>query len=111
MENSIERHSRANRAGLMIPVSRIHRYLRNGKLANRIGSGAPVYLAAILEYLLAEIIDTAAVVTLQNNKRRITSRFLNLAIRNDNEMDKLLSQVHICKGGVLPNINQMLLPK
>lgn len=107
-----QRQSRANRAGLMLPVSRIHSYLRNGQFSNyRIGSGAPVYLAAVLEYLLAEIIDNAADVALKHNKRRITSRFLNLAIRSDNEMSQLLSKVTITNGGVVPNINEMLLPK
>lgn len=112
MNNSMERQSRSSRAGLMLPVSRIHRYLRNGNFStSRIGSGAPVYLAAVLEYLLAEIIDQAADVAGKHNKKRITSRVLNLAIRNDDEMCHLLSKVTISNGGVVPNINKMLLPK
>lgn len=47
--------SRSKRAGLQFPVGRIHRYLRNGKYANRIGVGGPIYLAAVLEYLTAEV--------------------------------------------------------
>ena len=48
--------SRSFRAGLQFPVGRVHRFLRKGHYANRIGSGAPVYLAAVLEYLSAEIL-------------------------------------------------------
>lgn len=113
MENSIKimRESRASRSGLKFPVSRIHRYLRNGKFANRIGGGAPIYLAAVLEYLVAEIIETASNATLQNNKSRITTRFINLAVRKDNDLNELLAKVHILKGGVVPHINSMLLHK
>ncbi len=39
---------------LQFPVGRIARYLKKGKYASRIGAGAPVYLAAVLEYLSAE---------------------------------------------------------
>eukprot|EP01047_Picozoa_sp_COSAG01_P034214 COSAG01_NODE_2560_length_7453_cov_14.661817_2_plen_101_part_00 len=41
--------SRSAKAGLQFPVGRIHRYLKGS--APRIGAGAPVYLAAVLEYL------------------------------------------------------------
>ncbi|XP_064075663.1 histone H2B-like [Vanessa tameamea] len=46
--------SRSNRAGLQFPVGRIHRLLRKGNYAERVGAGAPVYLAAVMEYLAAE---------------------------------------------------------
>ena len=38
--------SRSSRAGLQFPVGRIHRLLRKGNYAERIGAGAPVYMAA-----------------------------------------------------------------
>jgi histone H2A len=47
--------SRSNRAGLQFPVGRIHRLLRKGNYAERVGAGAPVYLAAVMEYLAAEV--------------------------------------------------------
>uniref|UniRef100_A0A0D3DD18 Histone H2A n=1 Tax=Brassica oleracea var. oleracea TaxID=109376 RepID=A0A0D3DD18_BRAOL len=43
--------SRSSKAGLQFPVGRIARFLKNGKYAF---AGAPVYLAAVLEYLAAE---------------------------------------------------------
>ncbi|KAG0440533.1 hypothetical protein HPB47_016254, partial [Ixodes persulcatus] len=46
--------TRSSRAGLQFPVGRIHRLLRKGNYAERVGAGAPVYLAAVLEYLAAE---------------------------------------------------------
>jgi histone H2A len=52
--------SRSVRAGLQFPVGRIGRYLKLGRYAKRVGSGAPVYLAAVLEYLAAEVGDATA---------------------------------------------------
>ncbi|ORX57263.1 hypothetical protein PIROE2DRAFT_40054 [Piromyces sp. E2] len=103
--------SRSSRAGLQFPVGRVHRLLRKGNYAQRIGAGAPVYLAAVLEYLTAEILELAGNAARDNKKSRIIPRHLQLAIRNDEELNKLLSDVTISQGGVLPNIHSVLLPK
>lgn len=50
--------SRSSKAGLQFPVGRIARFLKAGKYAERVGAGAPVYLAAVLEYLAAEVIPS-----------------------------------------------------
>ena len=102
---------RSFRAGLQFPVGRVHRYLKRGNYAERIGAGAPVYLAAVLEYLSAEILELAGNAARDNKKTRIIPRHLQLAVRNDEELNKLLSGVTIAAGGVLPNIQAVLLPK
>ena len=103
--------SRSTRAGLQFPVGRIHRLLRKGNYAERVGAGAPVYLAAVMEYLAAEVLELAGNAARDNKKTRIIPRHLQLAIRNDEELNKLLSGVTIAQGGVLPNIQAVLLPK
>ncbi|KAI9479017.1 histone H2A [Coemansia sp. RSA 989] len=103
--------SRSSKAGIQFPVGRIHRHLRNGNYAQRIGGGAPVYLAAVLEYLTAEILELAGNAARDNKKTRIIPRHLQLAIRNDEELNKLLGNVTIAQGGVLPNIHATLLPQ
>ncbi|WOO78470.1 Histone H2A [Vanrija pseudolonga] len=102
--------SRSSKAGLQFPVGRIHRLLKRGNYAQRIGSGAPVYLAAVLEYLAAEILELAGNAARDNKKSRIVPRHLQLAVRNDEELNKLLGSVVISQGGVLPNILSELLP-
>ncbi|CEF66521.1 Histone H2A domain and Histone core domain and Histone-fold domain-containing protein [Strongyloides ratti] len=103
--------SRSSRAGLQFPVGRLHRMLRKGNYAERVGAGAPVYLAAVLEYLAAEVLELAGNAARDNKKTRINPRHLQLAIRNDEELNKLLSGVTIAQGGVLPNIPTNLMPK
>jgi histone H2A len=103
--------SDSSKAGLQFPVGRIRRHMRKSRVAPRIGRGAPVYLAAILEYLTAEILELAGNACRDNKRWRITPRHLQLAVRNDEEINKLLAGITIAAGGVLPNIHAVLLPK
>ena len=103
--------SRSAKAGLQFPVGRYKRYLKEGRYAKAIGAGAPVYLAAVMEYLAAEILELAGNAARDNKKHRIVPRHVQLAVRNDEELNKLLGGVTIASGGVLPNIHAVLLPK
>lgn len=103
--------TRSSRAGLQFPVGRIHRHLREGRYSDRVGAGAPVYLAAVLEYLTAEILELAGNAARDNKRSRIIPRHIQLAVRNDEELNRLLGGVTIAQGGVLPNIHSVLLPK
>lgn len=103
--------SRSTRAGITFPVGRIHRLLRKGNYAERVGNGSAVYLAAVLEYLCAEILELAGNACRDNKKQRIAPRHILLAVKNDEELNKLLAGVTISEGGVIPNIQAILLPK
>jgi len=108
-----KRISRSSRAGITFPVGRFQRLLRKGKYAERFSACAPVYLASVLEYLTADILDLASSIAQQDSKKsnRITPRNLQLGIQNDSEMSKLLTGVIISQGGVAPQVHPSLLPK
>ena len=80
-------------------------------MAPRVGAGAPVYIGAVLEYLTAEILELAGNAAKDNKKSRIIPRHIQLAVRNDEELNRLLGHVTIAAGGVLPNIHASLVPK
>jgi len=101
--------TKAARAGLQFPVGRIARFLKQGRHAQRVGAGAPVYLAAVLEYLAAEVLELAGNAAKDNKKTRIIPRHIQLAVRNDEELNRLLKDTTIASGGVLPYINSFLI--
>ncbi|XP_059067701.1 uncharacterized protein LOC131046970 [Cryptomeria japonica] len=69
--------SRSSKAGLQFPVGRIARFLKAGKYAERVGAGAPVYLAVVLEYLAAEVLELAGNAARDNKK--IDKKLQNLS--------------------------------
>ncbi|VAH70369.1 unnamed protein product [Triticum turgidum subsp. durum] len=103
--------TRSMKAGLQFPVGRIGRHLKKGRYADRIGWGAPIYLADVLEYLAAEMLELAGNAAKDNKKTRIMPRHLLIATRNDEELSKLLDGITIAHSGVLPNIHSVLFSK
>jgi len=104
--------TKSTRSGLQFPVGRVLRFMKGGLYANRIGAGAPVYLAAVLEYLTAEVLELAGNAARDNKHVRITPRHVMMAIMNDQELNNLIIQFPkgvIAGGGVLPNIHTVLI--
>ena len=88
----VSRGSCGRRAGLVFPVGtvhdRIHEHIAGSSY--RVGAGAPIYLAAVLEYLAKEFLQVAGNAARQDKSTRISSRHLKLAIRNDEELNKII---------------------
>ncbi|NWW75539.1 H2AL protein, partial [Climacteris rufus] len=108
---SASRRSKSAKAGLQLSVGRVHRLLRSGKYAGRIGSGAAIYLAAVMEYMAAELLELAGNAARENKKTRIMPRHIQLAVRSDEELGKLFACVTIPQGGVVPDTRSQLLLK
>ena len=100
--NKPRQTSRSAKAGLNFPVGRIARMLKTGKYAERVGIGAPVYLASVLEYLVAEILEVSVMVVRQKKKARIVPRFIFLGMKEDEEFKKLFANTIITGAGVKP---------
>lgn len=103
-----EKGNQSFRAGLQFPVGRVKRFLSE-HVKIRVGAGAPVYLSAVLEYLSAEILELSGNAARDNKKARIIPRHVLLALRNDEELNKLTAHCLIRQGGVLPHIHAALI--
>jgi histone H2A len=108
---SMKKRTKTNRAELKFSVGRVDRLLRKNCAGKcRVALAAPIYLAAVLEYITAEVLELAGDLAIKDRKHRITPRHLQLAIRDDNDLSELLGSAVIASGGVLPNIHPILLP-
>ncbi|KAH7978157.1 hypothetical protein HPB49_004694 [Dermacentor silvarum] len=77
-------------------------------------SAASVYMAAVLEYLTAEVLEVAVNAAREHRETSIASRHVQMFVSSDEnyeERSKLLTNVTISECGVLPNFPQELLPK
>ncbi len=102
--------SRMTMAGLVFPIPRVERIMRQLSNADRLGKTASVYMAAVLEYINAEILELAGNAAHDLKKKRISPRHMTLAIMNDIELNNLFCNVTL-GGGVLPNISAKLIGK
>lgn len=101
---------KSTKAGLIFPVGRIRRHMKKIDNGQRIGASSPVFLAAVMETLMAEMLECASKITLANNRTRITTRDIMLAIDKDEELKKLLENCVVENAGVPQYINPSLLP-
>ena len=110
-EKSGARGSQSARAGLQFAVPRVARFMKQGRYADRIGGGAPVYLASALQYICSEVLELAGNECELAKRQRIVPRHIMLGIKNDSELNKLLGKnCDFSESGVVPNIHKSILP-
>ncbi|OLP95698.1 Pyruvate kinase [Symbiodinium microadriaticum] len=98
------------KAGLCFPVAKVRNLLRESGYG-RVSQDASIYLTGVMEYVVAEILELAGNTVKEQKKQRIIPRNIQLAIRNDEELNKYMANVTIKSGGVIPNIHTVLMPQ
>ena len=93
--------SRSSRAGVFFSVGRLATQLRKGHYTKRIGESAPVFLAAVLDYLCGEILTQGNVSRLSKTQiqQRIKPENIFEGIQEDSELKELFNNAIIRKGG------------
>lgn len=99
------------KAGLKFSAGAIGGRLRRGRFTKRVSKQAAVYLAAALEYCTSELLELATKVAQKTKKSTLKPRHIALAVRNDDELNKLLATVTIASGGVVPNVHPAIAKK
>ncbi|NXP45546.1 H2A1 protein, partial [Heliornis fulica] len=106
-----KKKTKSAKAGQQFSMGCVFRLLKRGISADRVSPGAAIYLAAVLEYMSKEILELAGNATWENKKARILLRHIQLAVRNDDQLNKFFSCVTIAQGEELPNVLPELVPK
>lgn len=92
--------SRSVMAGLNFPVTRTSKLMSALSIASRKSDTSSVYMAAVCEFLICEVLLAASKVAIANGRQRITTRHILLAIKNDRGLCELYSNA-IFAGGVV----------
>ena len=102
--------SKSSRAGLVFPVTRIGNFMKYKTGNYRQGAGGPIYMASVIEYLTAELLELSGNAARDNKRKTISSRHIFLAVLNDDELSKLFEEVQI-SNSVVPGLHPSLMPK
>lgn len=89
--SSKKRVTKNSRAGLVFPIAKINKRLVQSGWTERVGRESAIWLSASCQYLLQEIIEAAAQNCQLDGKKRINTRDIILAVRNDEALNRLLS--------------------
>ena len=97
-------HATSAKSGSKYSVGRITTFCKNGRYADRIGAGTPIYVAAVLEYITSEIVILASQEAKAEGKMRIKPRHIMLAIRKDPELNRYFKDGDFSEAGVMPTV-------
>lgn len=104
-----KRVSSSKKAGLVFSVARINKRLKAGRYARRVGLTASVYMASVLEYLAAEVLELAGNCARYFKKQRVFPRCIQLTLLHDKELYQLTRGAIVPQGGVKPFIHPVLM--
>ena len=85
--------------------------MKRDRLNKMIRRDASIHMAGMLDYLIGEIFELSGDIAAQDKKTRINNRHIKLALNGDEELCKIFGSAVILQGGVVPHIEEALIPK
>tara|TARA_B100002019_G_C21235327_1_gene582408 strand:- start:97 stop:1245 length:1149 start_codon:yes stop_codon:yes gene_type:complete len=114
-EDNLEKGlSRQNKAGICFPPSILEKFLRKFGNSNvMVTQLAPIYAAAVVEYICMEVLSVSSESAKSKKRVRITVQDLDVSVKRDVELNKLFQKykIQFLGGGVVPYIHPVLLKK
>jgi len=105
--------SRSTKAGLVWPVSRTHKKVLSnlGGGVGRVSAAAPVYIAAVTEFFMAEILELAGNLCKQDKpaRKRITPQDILQVLRSDKEMNKATRGLRVLVGDRIKDSSEAIM--
>ncbi|XP_004695261.1 PREDICTED: histone H2A-Bbd type 2/3 [Condylura cristata] len=95
--------SRTARAELSFSVSHVERLLREGRYSQRLSASAPVFLAAIIQYLTATVLQLAGDEARNRGRTHITPELVDMAVHNNALLSPLFGATTISQVAPGPN--------
>ena len=83
--------SRIQKAGIIFPPSLVDKFFKQENLMVSQVSHLSIYVAAVCEYIVFEILDIAVI---NCKKKRLTICDLQMAVENDRELSQMFNAVH-----------------
>lgn len=111
-KSAVKKMSLSVKAGLQFSVARVRNMIRASGV-KKVGGGCPIYLAGVLEYLTAEVLELSGKCARDRKRTTILARDLYLSMTNDESLLQLMKVCgfRIIGAGVVPHIDELLLPK
>lgn len=107
-EEEKKARGRSAKAGLVMPVSRVNRHLK--ERSDRVSGTAPVYTAAVLEYIVGEIVQAAGAKAAESKppRRRINAEDVARGLRSDPELHRATSSISFFTGDKMKDITKAI---
>ena len=96
--------SKSQKAGLTFPIARINRHLKSQSGMKRIGGTSPVYMTAVVEYVVAEIMEIAGNIVKEAKRKTMTPDDIARAVRLDGDLAKMFAGHKLFTGDKLNKV-------
>jgi histone H2A len=101
---------KARGACLIFPPCRFAVRMKKLRLAKRFGLGASVFMAAVMQYLVMEVLDMSNHACRHHHKRLIIPRHIQVAFQGDEDLNKLVHSLLLLELP-MPRIQAMVLQR